>query len=91
MRAHIAVSEADGAQRKETEGLHQREDPTIPEPETGGALVLHDDRLTDGIEGVFPDQAIVAQRFDAQQAPVGRKADLPQGGQIVEARLISKS
>jgi hypothetical protein len=33
---------------------------------------------------IVTDKAAVAQRFDAQQASVGRGADLPQRGQIAE-------
>jgi hypothetical protein len=89
--ADVVMPEAGGTQGKQTERLHQRQNPAIPEPEPGGALVVHEDRLTHGIKGVFADQAIVAQRFDAQQAPVGGKADLPQGGQIAERPTNGKS
>ena len=72
------------AQGKETQHLHQCEDPAVPEPQAGGALVVDDDGLAHGVEVVVTDQAVVAQLFDAQEASVGGKADLPQGGQIVE-------
>ena len=39
----------------------------------------------EGVETVVADQAVVAQMFDAQQASVGGKADLPQGGQIAQS------
>src|SRR3989454_10264004 len=71
-------------QGEQTEGLHQREDAAIAEAEARGALGVDDDGLGDGVKVIGADPAVVAQMFDAQEAPVGGKADLPQGGQIVE-------
>ena len=55
-----------------------------PEAEAGGALIVDAHRGRDGVQAVFPDQTVVAQRFDAQEASVGSEADLPQRGQIAE-------
>ena len=84
MIAELTMSEARGSEREEAERVHERVDAPVTESETGGALVLDEDGRRDGVQAVFADQAVVAQRFDAQQAPVGSKADLPQGGQIAE-------
>ena len=79
------MPEAGGGEREETEGVHQGVDATVAEPEAGGALVVDEDGGRDDVERVFADQTIVAQGFDTQEAPVGSKADLPQGGQILES------
>ena len=84
MGPHVSMPKAGRAQGKETEHVHQREDSAVSESQPGGALVVDDDGVAHGVEVVFTDQAVVAQLFDAQEAPVGGKADLPQGGQIVE-------
>jgi hypothetical protein len=41
-----------------------------------------DDRLMHGGEGFRGADRVVAESLDAQQAPVGGEADLPQRGQI---------
>src|SRR4029453_7691523 len=69
---------------KETERLHERVDAAVAEAQAGGALIADEPGGDDGVPAVFADQAVVAQRFDAQEASVGGKADLPQGGQIAE-------
>ena len=79
------MAKAGRAERKETEGLHQREDAAIAQAERRGALGVDDDGLCQGVEMVVADQAVVAQIFDAQEASVGGKADLPQRGQIAQS------
>ena len=82
--AQVAMPKAAGGQGEETERVHQSVYPPVAEAETCGALIVDEDRGRDGVQAVFADQAVVAQRFDAQQPSVGFKADLPQGGQIAE-------
>ena len=84
MIAEFPMPKARGREGDETERVHERVHATIPEAQTRGALIVDDDRGRDGVQAVFTDQAVVAQRFDAQEAPVGGKADLPQRGQIAE-------
>ena len=79
------MAKAGRVQREETEGLHQGEHAAIAEAERRRALRVDDDGLGQGVEVVVADQAVVAQIFDAQQASVGGKADLPQGGEIVKS------
>src|SRR2546426_5727965 len=79
------MAEAGGTQRKETKRLHEGEDAAIPQAERGGALCIDDSGLGQGIEVVVADQAVVAQIFNAQEASVGGKADLPQGGEIAQS------
>ena len=79
------MSKAGRTQGEQTEGLHQREHAAIAEAKASRALGVDDDRLGNGVEVIVSDQAVVAQIFSAQEAPVGGKADLPQRGQIVKS------
>ena len=60
--AELAMPEAGGGERKETERVHERVDATVAEAEASPALVVHEDGRGDGVETVFADQAVVAQR-----------------------------
>ena len=62
--AKLSVAKAGRGQCEETERVHERVDAAVAEAEPGGALVPDDDGVADGVEGIFPDQAVVAQRFD---------------------------
>ena len=62
--AKLAMPKAGGGQGEETERVHERVDPAVAEAQPGGALVLDDDGVAHRVEGVFTDQAVVAQRFD---------------------------
>lgn len=88
--AQLPMAEAGGREGEETEGVHERVDAAVAEAEARGSLLVDDDGRRHGVQAVFPDQAVVAQRFDAQEAPVGGKADLPQGGQIAERTTNGK-
>ena len=74
------MAKAGGAERKETERLHEGEHAAIPEMERGGPLSVDHDGVGQRVEVIVADQAVVAQIFDAQEASVGGKADLPQSG-----------
>jgi hypothetical protein len=84
-RSNVAMAKARRTERKEAERLHQGEDAAIADAERRGALGVDDGRLCECIQVVVADQAVVAQVFDAQEAPVGGKADLPQRGQIAKS------
>jgi hypothetical protein len=57
--------------------------PRVGETQPGDAFpVAGDDRVVDGGEDVRAAGGVVAELLDAEQAPVGGEADLPQGGQI---------
>lgn len=62
--ADIPMAEAGRTEGKQTQGLHEREDPAIAEAEAGGALGVDDDWLRDGVEEVVPEKRVVAQIFD---------------------------
>ena len=85
MWTHVPMAKAGGGEGKETKRLHQREHAAIAQMERRGALCLDDDGVGQGVEVVVADQAVVAQVFDAQEASVGGKADLPQRGQIAQS------
>lgn len=82
--AKLPMPKPGGREREEAECVHERVDAAVAEAEAGGALIVDEDGRRDGVQTVFADQAIVNQLFDAQEAPVGGKADLPQSGQIPE-------
>ena len=81
-RTHVAMAKPGGTEPEETQRLHEGEDAAIADAERGGALGVDDDGAGQCVEMVVADQTVVAQIFDAQEASVGGKADLPQGGQI---------
>jgi len=56
-------------------------DPQSGDPGAGGC----GDRVGDGVQGIDADDRVVADCLDAQQAPVGGEADLPQCGQICQS------
>jgi hypothetical protein len=80
VRPDIAMAKAGRTEGEQTEGLHQRENASIAEAKTRRALGVDDEGLSHGVQVIVADLAVVAQMFDAQEAPVGGKADLPQGG-----------
>ena len=62
--AELPMSKAGGREGEETERVHERVDATVAETQAGGALILHEDGRRDGVQAVFADEAVVAQRFD---------------------------
>jgi hypothetical protein len=55
----------------------------VAETETGDPVTgVGDDRVVQGGEGFRGADRVVAESLDAEQAPVGGNADLPQRGQI---------
>ena len=62
--AEVPMTKAGRRQREETERVHERVDPAVAEPEARGALIVDEDGGRDGVQAVFADQAVVAQRFD---------------------------
>src|SRR5579863_1156843 len=80
--AQLAVGEAAGQQPVDEQGLQQRVDPGVAEPQCGDAGAAgHDDGRGQGGEGPGAVDGVVADGLDAEQAPVGGEADLPQVGQ----------
>jgi len=65
----------EGEQRRE-QGLGT----WVTEAQRGGVLAVDVDGVVDGGERVGSGDRVVADALDAQQAPVGGEADLPQDG-----------
>ena len=67
-------------------------DPGVAETEPGYAgAVAGDDRRGELGECLGAADRVVADALDAQEAPVGGEADLPQGGQVVGAQPVGQS
>src|SRR6266540_364460 len=79
------MAKAGRVQRKQTERLHEGQYTAVSQAQRRGALRVDDDGLGECVKVVVADEAVVAQIFDAQQASVGGKADLPQRGQIAKS------
>lgn len=62
--AQLPMTEAGGGEGEETEGVHQCVDPAVAEAEARSPLIVDANGGRDGVELVFADQAVVAQRFD---------------------------
>ena len=62
--AELPMAKAGGGQREQTEGVHECVDAAVAEPETRSPLMVDANGGRDGLELVFADQAVVAQRFD---------------------------
>ena len=62
--AELPMPEAGGGKREETERVHECVDPSVAEAEARRPLIVHEDGRRDSVQAVFPDQAVVAQRFD---------------------------
>ena len=62
------MAEAGGRQGEQTEHLHQGVHPAVTKAQAGRTSLLHHHGLGHGVEAIFPNEAIVAQRFDAQEA-----------------------
>ena len=77
--AQLAIGEAAGQQPVDEQGLQQRVNARVAEPQPGDAGAGGgDQRRGQGGEGPGAADGVVADGLDAEQAPVGRKADLPE-------------
>jgi len=77
--AQLAAGEAAGQQPVDEQGLQQRVGAGVTEPQPGDpGSGRGDQRRGQGGEGPGAGDGVVADRLDAEQAPVGGKADLPQ-------------
>ena len=56
----------------------------VAEAQGRGSLSIYLDGTNHPIERVFANRAIVGDLLDVEKTPVGLKADLPQGGQVLE-------
>src|SRR3989304_4190602 len=69
---------------KSNEGAEQGLDMRIGETQSRDPLAGNSLRLVDLLKGIFSQAAIVAEGLDVQKTSVGLKADLSQGGQVLQ-------
>ena len=82
----VGVAESVREQPEDQQGLEQGVRPVIPEAEPGDAVPGGgDDGVVHSGEGLFGADRVVAESLDAQEAPVGGEADLPQRGQVSQS------
>jgi len=81
--AEVAVGESVGQQPEGAQGRQQGLDAFVGEAQAGDAgSGGGDDGAGDGGDRGGAGGGVVADFLDAQQAPVGGEADLPQCGQV---------
>ena len=81
--AQIAVEESVREQSKHQQCLQECVRAAVAQAQPGDARPgVGDDRIVHGGEGFRGPDRVVAESLDAEQAPVGGDADLPQRGQI---------
>ena len=85
MLAQIGGAEALCELAEQDDGMQQRVDARIGKAQARGPLAAFSGRTVDGLECIFGEDAVVAQAFDLEQPAIGRKADLAQLGQVVQA------
>src|SRR6266849_4093881 len=85
MLAQIGRPEALGELAEQDEGMQERVHTLISKAQPRGPLAAGGNRTIDGLEGIFAEDAIVAHAFDLKEPAIGRKADLAQLGEIVQA------
>jgi hypothetical protein len=78
-------AEALGKLPEQDEGVQERVDARIGKAEARSSLAPGRHRTIDGVQGIFAEDAIVAQTFDLEQPSIGRKADRAQFGEIAQA------
>lgn len=78
MLSEITVGETLWEQPEEHEGREESKDTTVTEAKSWCALLFIDSYgPVNATEGVFADEAIVADPLDIQETSVGLEADLP--------------
>ena len=81
----IQVAESVGLESEHQQRLEEGVGAAIPQTQPGDAYSrVGDDGVVDGVEGFGGADRVVAELLDAQQAPVGGEADLPQCGQMCQ-------
>ncbi len=85
MPAQIGRSEALCKLPEQDEGMQKPVHTLIGKAQPRGPLTACGNRAVDGLEGILPEDAIVAHAFDLKEPAIGRKADLTQLGKIVQA------
>ena len=83
--AQVGGTKAVCEQAERHDGVEQRMGARIGKAQTRGAQMAGRHRAVDGLEGIFGQHAVVTEAFDIKQRPIGRKADLAQLLEILQA------
>src|ERR1700739_2426493 len=85
MLAQIGGPEALRELSEQDQGLEKRLSAWVGKTQAGGALAARRDRSGDGLQGIFAEDAVVAQPLALDQPLIGRKSDCAQLCKIVQA------
>ena len=85
MLAQVGSSEALRELPEQDESLEERLNAWVGKTQGGGALTAGCDRSVDGLQGIFAEDAVVAQPLDLDEPLIGRKPDRAQLRKIVQA------
>src|SRR5215831_5946232 len=85
MLAQVGSSEALRELPEQDESLEERLNARVGKTQAGGALTAGCDRSVDGLQGIFAEDAVVAQPLDFDEPLIGRKPDRAQLRKIVQA------
>jgi len=81
-----------GQEPEDEQDLQQRLGAAVGEPQPGDAGAGRGEhRVVEGGERLGDADRVVAESLDAEQAPVGGEADLPQAGRLCSRFPIPKS
>src|SRR5215471_3567984 len=85
MLAQIGGPEALRELPEQDEGLEECLNAWVGKTQARGALTASYDRSVDGLQGIFAEDAVVAQPLDFDEPLIGRKPDRAQLRKIVQA------
>src|SRR5215471_14056634 len=85
MLAQVGSPEALRELPEQDESLEERLNAWVGKTQAGGALTAGCDRPVDGLQGIFAEDAVVAQPLDLDEPLIGRKPDRAQLRKIVQA------
>jgi hypothetical protein len=88
--SQVPVGESPRQKAEDQQG-RERLDTRVEEAQAGDALPVHRHRSGHPRHRVFADRAVVADALDAEQASVGREADLRNAGRLCSRLPIPKS
>jgi hypothetical protein len=83
-RLQIMMSKPIGQESKGDQRVEQGVHTGVNEAQRRHPLTGNLAGLVDLLKSIFTQEAIMAERLDVQEASVGLKADLPQGGQVLQ-------
>src|SRR6478736_7558286 len=84
MPAQVGGAEALCELPEQDEGVQEQVNAWIGKAQARDALTAGGERTVDGLEGIFAEDAIMAEAFGLDEPTVRRKADLAQPRQVVQ-------